>query len=236
MLVAPSHKQNGTRLWQKFFALSPLGDRKKVTGKFGVLWDLGGDHHKHLDRYIAVLAFKNTWIVSCVVGISTTIICLAVVHCTVEISNLTGLPPLARAVGIVSLQAYIHSLLMGYSIFFSLPFYFLIFVFNVKRGDVDIYRYDHVLKREENRTIKNKLIRFFVYIAALPLGYIMSFSSYSILAHLVRWGNPDEWHNSYALLLSYCAFSTVAHAFAAVVLYLGVILAYGLFTGYCSKK
>ncbi|MEW8028787.1 MAG: hypothetical protein AB2794_11620 [Candidatus Thiodiazotropha endolucinida] len=219
------------------FRLSPPEKRLEVTGIIG-RWFTNGFHVNHYNddyRYIAVLVFRNTIIVSAVAGLPIILIVLYLTQIlNVDVSTLEYLEYdyLATRVGFVSLYAYVHARVMGYAILAFAPVYFFLFLIYVKKGEVDLFRYDNVLKYKENRIPKEKFKRFLLFLFTLVLGAGMASYSYMTLSFVSRWIPDAGLGESYIFLLLYYGFSIGCHAYGALILYFSMIFIYGLAAGY----
>lgn len=154
---------------QSLFKLSPLEKRRENMGRVGDLFSKGApiQHYRDNYNYIAVLAFRNTLIISAAVGIAVIISVLYLTH-VLQINPLSleylGYDYLATKIGFVGLYAYVHAKIMEYVILISAVVYFLLFLIHVKKGEEDIFRYEKVFKYKKNRILKEKSKRIFLFI------------------------------------------------------------------------
>lgn len=220
---------------QNIFELSSPEKRKEVMGTIGVWLDGKENNSKHDYRYIGHLAFRNTLIVSSVVGGAVILVVLyltRVLQIDLRSFEPLGYDYLATEIGFVGLYAYVHAALMGCVILILSPVYFFLFLIHVNKENVDLYERDKILKYKRNRVFNAKLKRFFLFIFGIFMGWLMSGYSYMALSFVSRWGPESGLGDSYIFLLVYYGFSILCHAYGAVLLYIGMIMTYGLMADY----
>lgn len=222
------------RSWlRNIFKLLP--PEKRSGGKLGE-WLFGNQRElRNNDSYITYSVIRNTLAISAVVGIVSLLFALYIESNIPEgIYSYSGEDSVKMSYGVVGFYMRNHSFVVGWITLILSIYYFMLFIVNVPKGSLDVFRHERFLKYKKNREIKVYVdFQYSSLLIGIAIWLLCTFfAGHSIEGIMSLFGVIPNESNKYFLLITFYFFLVFAHASGAWALHKCLYFAYSARSGY----